>query len=65
MDALDPSEGMLAVADQKNIYGQMFQDLINDKQLPIAESELLISDIYQSVYLFIYLSVRLFVCVVV
>ncbi|KAL8561853.1 hypothetical protein ACOMHN_046978 [Nucella lapillus] len=38
MDALDPSQGMLNVASRRGIYGRLFNEFIDDKQLPIEKN---------------------------
>ncbi|XP_076460561.1 methyltransferase-like protein 27 [Babylonia areolata] len=37
MDALDPSQGMLNVASRRGIYGRLFTEYIDDKELPIEK----------------------------
>ncbi|XP_066270021.1 methyltransferase-like protein 27 [Branchiostoma lanceolatum] len=39
MDALEPSEDMLAVAKEKNLYGRLIQDFLGTNRLDIEEGE--------------------------
>lgn len=40
IDALDPSEAMLAVAKEEKLYENYFCEFITDKQLPIPPGEM-------------------------
>ncbi|CAH1251380.1 WBSCR27 [Branchiostoma lanceolatum] len=39
MDALEPSEDMLAVAKEKNVYGRLIQDFLGTNRLDIEDGE--------------------------
>ncbi|KAJ8316980.1 hypothetical protein KUTeg_004884, partial [Tegillarca granosa] len=39
IDALDPAEGMLAVARKKNVYGRLICDFMGENRLPVENDE--------------------------